>query len=112
VRPSDCSHLTRRPSDLTWPRYFFPRGESRSYQIGPGIRINYGFANRLSRSRIDRFPRDTGRSGLFPNFYDNIVLRIIEGFAYTPSLKYSGFCLKYLLFYFSTNFYFHILLSC
>jgi hypothetical protein len=44
-------------------------------------------SNRSSRSRIDRFLRDTERFGLFPNFYNNIVLRIIEVVAYTPSLK-------------------------
>jgi hypothetical protein len=37
VRPSDCSDLTRRPSDLTWPRYFF-RGANRGLiKSGPEL---------------------------------------------------------------------------
>lgn len=64
MRPLDCGDLTRRPGDLAWPRYFF-RGANRVLiKLGSGIRVNYGFANRSSRSRVDRFPRDRGRSGL------------------------------------------------
>lgn len=76
VRPLDCGDLTRRPGDLAWPRYF-PQGESRSYQIGSAVRVNYGFANRSSRPRVDRFPRDGGRSGL-------LRFRWKYGFSCTP----------------------------
>lgn len=51
-----------------------------------------------------------GRSGLFPNFYDNIVLRIIEGFAYTLTkiidIISFGFLFKILIILFFYKFLF------